>query len=389
MTSTDDSRFRRLLADLVRIETENPPGNEAPCAEYIYDWFASRDVDVELVDEPWKDRPQVVARVGAGHPTIVLNGHTDVVPAGDRSKWDYDPYGAEVVDGKLYGRGSADMKAGLAIAMLAAVDLRDDLESGDLSGSIVVQAAAGEERTEPGTKTLIERGYHYDADYAIVLEPKTMRTSTCQKGLVWYEITVEGEPAHAGRADEGVNAIQLARPILDALSRYDERVREEVHELVGKASATITQFDAGTMHNVVPERATITLDRRFLPGTTSADIDEEIDAVLAEVEDEHGVEATWRRIGATESAEIDPHSRLPETVRRHSHEIAGVSLDPWGTKASDDARHFVNIADVETITWGPAAADEAHTFNEHVDLEWNEMGLEVLERSLRELLTDD
>jgi len=113
-----------LVADLVRIETENPPGNEQACSEFIVDWFDDRGINADLVSEPYQDRPQVGARAGGGDPTLVLNGHIDVVPAGDREQWSHNPYGAAVEDGTLYGRGSADMKTGVAIGMLTTVARR-------------------------------------------------------------------------------------------------------------------------------------------------------------------------------------------------------------------------------------------------------------------------
>ncbi|MFB6299431.1 MAG: M20 family metallopeptidase [Halobacteriales archaeon] len=373
-----------LLADLVSIETENPPGNEAPCAEYIQEWFSDRGIDAELIGDPYEDRPQVAAQVGSGDPTVVLNGHIDVVPAGDRDEWAYDPYGGTIEDGKLYGRGSADMKGGVAVAMMAAAELQEPLESGDIDGSIVVHAAIGEETAEPGTKRLLELGY--DGDYGVVLEPTELRTATSEKGLAWYEITIEGDPSHASRPDQGSNAILNARPVLDALIEYDARVRQREDELVGQAYSTVTMFEAGTKENVVPERATITIDRRFLPAESTEEIDAEIDALLSDIEDEHDIEIEWERTRTYESAEIPVDSELAETLRDHSEDIADISRDPWGIQASTDVRNFVNDADIEAVTWGPGPLDQAHTFDEHTDLAQAGTGLRVLKRAVRELL---
>jgi succinyl-diaminopimelate desuccinylase len=376
-----------LVADLVRIETENPPGNEGRCAEYIADWFEDRNIEATLVREPYPDRPQVAARIGDGDPTLVLNGHIDVVPAGDREEWSHDPYGADVEDGSLYGRGSADMKTGIATAMVTADRLKDAVESGELDGSLVVHAAIGEETAEPGTKTLLERGY--DGDYGVVLEPTELRTATSEKGLAWYEITVDGDPSHASRPDQGTNAIHHAKPVLDALETYDERVRSREDDLVGRAYATVTQFDAGTKENVVPERTTITVDRRFLPSESAGEIDDEIATLLEDVEREHGVETDWERTRTYESASIDVDSPLARTFRNHSADVADVSTEPWGIEASTDVRNFVNDADIEAITWGPGDISQAHTYDEHVELDAAASGAEILERAARELLSEN
>ncbi len=382
---TDDD-LNSLIADLVSRETENPPGNEASAAEYIHEWFSDRGIDAELVEEPYPDRPQVAARTGDGDPTVVLNGHIDVVPAGKRSEWTHDPYDADIENESLYGRGSVDMKTGVAVAMRTLSDLQADLESGDLDGSVVFHAAIGEETAEPGTKRLLELGY--DGDYGVVLEPTELRTATSEKGLAWYEITVGGEPSHASRPDQGINAIQKARPVLDALAVYDDRVRKRTDPLVGQAYATVTEFEAGTKENVVPEEAVITVDRRFLPEESAGRIDTEFEELLTEVTEEHDVEVSWERTRTYESAAISTESRVAEVLRSHSAVLGDVSPEPWGVKASTDVRNLVNDAGMEAVTWGPGDLAQAHTYDEHVDLSEAAVGLKALKASVRELCRD-
>lgn len=339
-----------LVADLVAIETENPPGNEQACAEYIVDWFADRGIEAELVEEPYADRPQVGVKVGDGDPALVLNGHIDVVPAGDTDHWSTDPYVPTVVDDSLYGRGSVDMKTGVAIGMLATAQLADEIEAGELDGSVVFHAAIGEETAEPGTKTLLDRGY--DGDYGVVLEPTAMQTGTSEKGLAWYEIRVNGDPSHASRPDQGTNAIRNAQPVLDALNEYDATVREREDDLVGQAYSTVTMIEAGTKENVVPEEAVITIDRRFLPDETIEEIDAEIEDVLETVSEAHDIETTWERTRTYESAAIETDSHLASVFRKHSKAVADVPTDDWGVSASTDVRNFINDHGIEAITVG-------------------------------------
>jgi succinyl-diaminopimelate desuccinylase len=329
----------------------------------------------------------VSARVGDTEPTLVLNGHIDVVPAGDREQWSSDPYGAEISDGSLYGRGSADMKTGVAIGMVTTAKLAEPIRKGTLQGSLVFHAAIGEETAEPGTKTLLERGD--DGDYGVVLEPTGMRTATSEKGLAWYEITVSGDPSHASRPDQGRNAVREAQHVLDALADYDETVRERTDDLLGQAYATVTMFDAGTKENVVPENATIVVDRRFLANEDVEAIDDEIDTVLSRTADRYDLDVTWRRTRTYESAAIDPDSHLAQVFRRHSATVGDVPSDPWGITASTDVRNFVNDAGMEAITWGPGELSQAHTYDEHIDLSAAEEGFDVLLAASRELLEAD
>ncbi|ELZ63386.1 acetylornithine deacetylase [Haloferax prahovense DSM 18310] len=381
-----DEELLSLLTSLVEIETENPPGDEGAAAAFVYDWLESRGVSATLVEEPYPDRPQVVARVGDGEPSVVLNGHLDVVPAGDRDQWDLPPYEPTVRDGRLYGRGSADMKCGVALAMLATVEFADALDSGSLDGSLVFHAAVGEETAEPGTKTLLERGY--DGTYGVVLEPTSLRTATSAKGLGWYEITVGGDPSHASRPDEGDNAIGNARLVLDALAAYDERIRQRSDPLVGRPTATVTQFEAGTKENVVPEGATITVDRRFVPSESVEEVDAEIDAVLSDVAAEHDLHVEWARTRVYESAAVPTDSDIATRFRDAAAERADTDPEPWGIRAATDVRNLVNDAGMDAITWGPGSMAQAHAYDEYIELSEVEAGYDILCTALRGLFED-
>ncbi|WP_132057875.1 M20 family metallopeptidase [Halorussus amylolyticus] len=390
MTETETAdELASLARDLVRIETENPPGNERPGSEFVVEWFESQGLDAVLVEEPSAERAQAAAEVGdpdAG-PTVVLNGHLDVVPAGDPDQWSHDPYGGEIADGRLYGRGSVDMKTGVALAMLTARDLAADLESGDLDGSIVVHAAMGEETGDPGTRSLIDAGY--DGDCAIVLEPTDFRVATRAKGVATYRVGVSGESSHASHPDEGTNAVDQARPVFDAIDEYDARIREREDDLCGRAYATVTEFTAGTDSNmaVIPERAEFLLDRRILPDESFDDVEDELDALFETVERESDVVTDRELVQHYASAGIPDDSPLAERFRRLSAERADAPDDPWGMEASTDAREFVKDG-TPAIIWGPGNLSQAHSADEYIDLDDAALGLEILKDATRGLLSE-
>jgi len=373
---TDD--LAGLAARLVRIETENPPGNERPCAEFVAGWFRDRGIDSALVGSDER-RPSAVATVGEGSPRLVVNAHTDVVPAGGRDRWTHDPYGGVVVDGRLYGRGSADTKTGLAVAMLVAADLAPDVDG--LAGSLVVQAPMGEETGDPGTRSLIEAGY--GGDRAIVLEPTGLRVATAAKGVATFRIGVEGAAAHASRPDQGHSAVDAARPVLEAIDGYDERLRERRHSLCGRAYATVTALEAaGGNMAVLPGRASLLLDRRLLPGETTADARSEIEDLLASVESATDLSL----VQAYAPASVPSDDPLAVRVRRLSASLAGVPDEPWGLEAATDAREFVADG-TPAIVWGPGDLAQAHTVDEHVDLETAAVAREILDRTVRTVLS--
>ncbi len=185
----------------------------------------------------------------------------------------------------------------------------------------------GEETAEPGTKTLLESGY--TGDYGIVLEPTSLRTATSEKG--WHgtrlrsRVTLPRQSAGPRHERDSECPAGTRRPRGVRHRRSNARRRS-----LGCSYATVTEFEAGTKENVVPESATITVDRRFLPSETAGDVDSEIDELLATVEADHGIDTSWRRTRTYESAEIPVDSTLAEVVRNHSAAVADVPTDPWG-----------------------------------------------------------
>ncbi|MEF8757978.1 MAG: ArgE/DapE family deacylase [Halobacteriales archaeon] len=384
MTANDREEIAALVADLVRIESENPPGNEGDCARFVHGWFGDHGVHAELIPDPYPDRPQVAASVGSGDPTVVLNGHLDVVPAEDPEAWTHPPYAGEEGDGEIVGRGSADMKAGIAIAMLALRTVAEELDPGD--GTVVFHGAVGEETGEPGTKALLDAGY--DGDYGVVLEPTDFRVATSAKGLVCYEIAVEGEASHASRPDQGRNAILAARPVVDAIEAYDRELRTREDPLVEAAYANVTRFEAGVGGNlgVLPGDARLVLDRRVLPDESIADVEREVTDLLEAMRSDHGVETTFEEIQRYEPAAVPTDCRVAETFRALTHKRRGPVEDPWGIEAATDVRNLVNDAGMEAITWGPGQLAQAHTVDESVSVDDVAVGLTILLDGVRTLL---
>lgn len=373
-----------LTQELVGIPSANPPGDELACARFIHEWCAEHGLEARLIDRPSSDRPSVAARVGEGSPVVVLNGHTDVVPAGDTEAWRYHPYEAVVDDGRLYGRGAADMKAGLAVAMTVADELSDPIESGELSGSLIVHAAAGEETGYPGTETLIEAGY--GGDMAIVLEPTDFRVATSAKGVATFRFETTGRSAHASRPEDGDNAIDGLRRLIDALDGYDEDVRQRVDPLVGRGYATVTEVRAGIESNmaVIPDRAALLLDRRMLPGETLETVEDELVELQHEVT---GTNIERSLVAYYEPAAIDPDHRLANVLRRHTAEFVDVSTDPWGLEAATDARSFI-AAGTDAVIWGPGSLEQAHTVDEMIDIDDITLGVKLLSHAVAELLAN-
>jgi succinyl-diaminopimelate desuccinylase len=375
----------KTTQELVRIPTPNPPGNEKSCAEHICKRLTEWGVKVELISEPYPHRPQVVAVVNGKETgrTLILNGHMDVVPEGSRSHWDDDPYGGVVKGERIFGRGSGDMKGGLAVMMVLAKILQD---KGLPRGKVVFQFVVGEETGEPGTKDLLTRG-GIRGDYGIVLEPTSLRVATAEKGLAWFRITLAGRPAHASVAEQGINAIEKAVKLGGKLLEYNKTLRTRTHPLLGSPKCTMTMIHAGTKENVVPESCSLILDRRFNPEETPDSVEREIKEILDQLASEDpDFNYQLERTMVYESAEIPVDSRMAEILRKYAAQVSGISKEPFGMLASTDVRNFIKDAGIPAVNFGPGDLKQPHTFNESIEIQQIQDCARILLLALAELL---
>src|SRR5581483_4008439 len=217
-----------ICRDLVRAPSENPPGNEEAVAKVAANWLGTLDLGCEFVT-PLPGRVSTLSQWGSGERALLFNGHYDVVPALDVDQWPHPPFAGVVEDGKLYGRGSVDMKAGIA-ACLAAVSAlqRSGFEPG---GRLLMHFVADEEALGThGAKYLVENGYCEGVTEAIVGEPSEMHLVTSERGAVWLKIITEGRSAHGSTPQLGVNAIEHMARVVEAVSGM--RFKGKLHEVL-------------------------------------------------------------------------------------------------------------------------------------------------------------
>jgi len=354
----------RLTSALVSVPTENPPGNESEVAGILAEALAPYVPEWSRV-EPAPGRLSLVARVRGEPPsqrTLVVNGHTDVVPAVPE-RWSRDPFSPGVVDGRLYGRGSADMKGGVAAAIcaLAALQAAGRRRSCD----IVFQFVADEERGGAlGTRVLWESGL-LSGDACLVPEPTSLAVSVAERGLMQGEIVVRGRPGHGSRPREGVSAIEGAAQITLALHAAD--FGDPVHPLLGQPTANIGMLHGGTAFNVVAERAQISFDRRLLPGMT---LEDAVGGLRRRLE-EAGVSGVDYEIDVTdfgEGSEMSPDHPFAALVRSCVAAATGEEPPTIGMTFTTDARFLRNNAGIPAVVCGPGSIAQAHGVDEWVEV---------------------
>jgi succinyl-diaminopimelate desuccinylase len=372
-----------VTSDLIRHESENPPGNEHSVADYLKARLQSSPVPFDIESyEVAPGRPNVVARVGnPSNGSVLLAGHTDVVPA-HPADWSADPYDPIVHDGRIVGRGAADMKGALAAKILATEAYYRET---DEPGQVTIAFVVDEEVNGAGMKTLVDRGI--DADAGIIGEPTNLQVCTAQKGVARYKVTVRGESGHSGRPDDATNAITGLNRVIERIEALDNRLRrEERHPLLAPETITVTEIAGGIAPNVVPDMATATVDWRLHPGKTDPD---DFDIRLRKFLnlDNKPVSVELERIVFARAAEISSEHELVGVLCDAAH-TANVSANPVGFNAATDARFLIHDAEIPTVLFGPGSIKhDAHTVDESVRITDLTATVETYRTALTRLLS--
>ncbi len=368
-----------LTRALVRIPSVfrpgDPEGTERAAAEAVAGWLRGEGFGVEL-QEVAPGRPNVVAWLEGAAPgrTLCFEGHTDVVTEGDPGQWRHPPWAAAVEDGRVYGRGAADMKGGLAGAMIAAAAVRRARVP--FAGRLLVAALVDEEGSMAGAHHFVRTPLGRAVDAAIVCEPEQNELCLEQKGVLWARVTVHGRMAHGAMPYAGVNPIAAAAAFLAGLPRAERRARRGVPKsrLLGPPFLTPTIIQAPVsgipQRNVIPADAEIRVDARLTPGLAP-------EAVLAALEGvARAIEA--RCPGAKIEVEAleppGPATRTPRSepvVQALAWAVGAVTgRRPrfGGVPGSTDGTVFRSEAGIPIVTFGPGDRRIPHQVDEHVEI---------------------
>lgn len=363
--SSDASRMKRELAELVALPSENPPGRETEIAAYVADRLREAGLEVAL-DEYKPGRFNVEGRLSNGPgPVFAFNTHMDVVPAG--TGWSSDPFVLREAEGRLYGRGACDCKGPLA-AMLEAVRMLAQARSG-WSGTLLAVFVADEEIASEGARHYAAKRPSIDA--AVVGEPTSNTVYSAHKGSLRPLVRVHGVPAHSGTPHLGENAVLRAAQLLGMVAdEHEQNVRRRTHPLVGEASLTVTRIHGGHADNVLPGACDLLLDRRTVPGEDEDAVKSQIGDLLARAKERFGLRADvidWKPTtgGATETDSERPivTASLQAAARN------GVAKPgPFGFQGACDLVHF-RTAGAEGVVIGPGSLSVAHKPDEFVPID--------------------
>ena len=375
----DTDELIALTRDLVRIPSVVRPGDptatEAAVAAHVERWLRTEGFDVE-VHEVAPGRPNVLASIGASGAgrTLLLEGHTDVVTEGDAREWSHPPFGGDLVDGRIYGRGSADMKGGLAAAMVAAAAIKRS--GARLGGRLVVGALVDEEGDMLGARHLCTTALGRELSAAIICEPEQNELCLEQRGVVWARVTVRGRMAHGAMPETGINPITALGALLREAPALERRLRRLCRRSPHLRPPTVTPTTAQApvqgvpQSNVIPSTAQATLDIRLTPGPDADAVAKEIDvACQRAMEACPGATVEWQPVnGYRMATRVERSEPLVRAMGRGVRQATGKPPHFGGVPGSTDGTILRMTLGIPIVTCGPGHRLIPHQVDEHVEV---------------------
>jgi acetylornithine deacetylase/succinyl-diaminopimelate desuccinylase family protein len=371
----------QTLASLIRINSVNSAYEGGPGEREIATWvrafFEQRNIEVRE-QEVFPGRPNVIARLPGRDPSrrVILEAHMDTVTAQGMS---IPPFEPRIEDGKMFGRGCCDTKAGLAAMMHAVASLAD--EGIQPPCEVWLAAVVDEEFSYRGVVKLCEG---LTADAALVAEPTDLRAVIASKGVLRWRIVSRGKAAHSGKPHLGVNAINHMARVVLALEEDHQSLASRVHPLLGPATCNVGIIHGGAQVNFVPDACAIEIDRRLLPGEKVSTVLAHYQTLLDALKENHPtMDVTMEPPMLTDEALETPSDSAPAQLA--SAILSEMSLDPtlhgvpFGSDASKHSRQGI-----PSLVFGPGSIDQAHAAVEFVDLAQVERAFEFYRRYIQQ-----
>ncbi|MFW3331762.1 ArgE/DapE family deacylase [Aerococcus urinaeequi] len=353
----------KILQDVIQLETPN--GNEEIVALYYKNLLEAHGIESELIQYA-DGRVNLVAELKGQEDGKILavSGHMDVVDAGNPDLWTYPPYGAEIHDGVMYGRGTTDMKAGLTALIIAMIELK---ESGQVfSGTVRLLACVGEEIGMLGSKQLTDLGYTEDIDGMIIAEPSTPYYNTKHKGSIQYQVIAHGRAAHSSTPEKGVNTIQLINDFINKTNvKIDEAAATAENDMLGKMLNVFTMIEGGNQINSVPEYTVLSGNARTIPEVGNDVVVGIFNDVIEDINANGQGMLELNLLQNNQYADGDNDSGLVDLIK-----VEDPQAENRGLSGATDGSNFTNVDNkFDFVIYGPGRIDSAHTIDESIEVD--------------------
>lgn len=389
----DEEAVVAFTAALVRIRSVHDPAAgtaEGDVAALVAQRMREFGWDPE-VTEVAPGRPNVVAVLEGGGgpgPTLLFEGHTDVVTEGDRSAWSFDPYAGDIVDGRLRGRGSADMKAGVAAMLYAARAL---VEAGPFPGRLVVAALVDEEGLMLGAKAFARTPLAAEVDGAICCEPEAGEICAVSKGAVRLLVRFDGAMAHGAMPQHARNPLPVAAEFVRRVADLEAALQQRhgTHEHLGPTYVTPTVLQGGDTDqiNVIPARAVVCLDVRTIPGVDHVALVGQVTRLAGECGEPTGVTASVEVVDDRPPVDTPLDDPLVVALTAGHEAVTGAPAVYGGVPGATDGTILTRDAGIPTVVYGPGGKWIAHQADEYVEVSEIIQAARVYAETARRFLT--
>ena len=381
--------MKEFLRKLIRAESTHTQG-ELGVAEIIASQFGksnSSATGIESKIDIWdKNRANVFAHIALPQvksankgPALLFVCHLDVVPPG-QTEWEYPPFSATENDGKIHGRGSADMKGGIAAVVTAIREIVDSQT--ELAGDIIFLATAGEETDSCGIKRFVRNCQDKLPKITgiIIPEPTNFDIVTAHRGILWLKVTTKGRATHGSTPESGINAITKMKSLLNELDNY--KIPFEPHNSLGNCSMSVNTIEGGKSLNTVPDKCTITIDIRTLPTQNHQDIVKDFEKICAKL----------KRKDPQFDAEVSITKNVPSLETDSDCSFVKdfcIAVEITKTKAVGFCTDgpFLTSLDAPIVIFGPGKPELCHKPDEYIDIADIEKAVDYYKKIILKFLT--
>ena len=376
-----------LAQQLIRIPSDETAGEQEVC-DYLESVLKSLGMKIKI-QQVKPNRPNIIAEVVGNNSgkVIMLNGHIDTVPIGDIDKWSVDPYGGNIKNNKLFGRGATDMKGSIASMIIAIKYMMNNITN--FNGKIIFTGVMAEETTGIGTQKVVED--NIKADMAIVGEPSDEKIYRAHKGTMWFNLFSYGKLEHSSESDSGSNnAIINMMKLIEEINKISKELEMIDNDLVGHPTINVGLIEGGTKQNMIADSCKVSIDRRVLPGEDPDKILDELRVRFNKLRStDSRLEFDIKKDTIREAVEVSESEQIVQELKKALNKVFNKDTIVSGMKATTDMSILVNQGKIPSVIYGPGFIKQAHTIDEFIEVERLIKSSEVYAEVLLNVLTNN
>ena len=356
-----------LAQQLIRIPSDETAGEQEVC-DYLESVLKSLGMKIKI-QQVKPNRPNIIAEVVGNNSgkVIMLNGHIDTVPIGDIDKWSVDPYGGNIKNNKLFGRGATDMKGSIASMIIAIKYMMNNITN--FNGKIIFTGVMAEETTGIGTQKVVED--NIKADMAIVGEPSDEKIYRAHKGTMWFNLFSYGKLEHSSESNSGSNnAIINMMKLIEEINKISKELEMIDNDLVGHPTINVGLIEGGTKQNMIADSCKVSIDRRVLPGEDPDKIVDELRVRFNKLRStDSRLEFDIKKDTIREAVEVSESEQIVQELKKALNKVFNKDPIVSGMKATTDMSILVNQGKIPSVIYGPGFIKQAHTIDEFIEVE--------------------